>query len=183
MYIVLRRVIPLTAILLLLLQCTLAQQQASSGSQREIYGSNSLVAIQDKHRALLIVLRSNMIDASDNERAIIDFVLKADPIPKGRYIWVYGSLAKKLNAYIRKYRSLTAARELAEADFVIFFNLLEYRRILNTTYPYGELFVIVKGEPTTDTRPRIIWRSRKILYSSDAIGDFIRELKQLRGEN
>jgi hypothetical protein len=144
--------------------------------------SGSLNEVRDKRRALLLVFRSGVLDASDNERAIIDQVLKADPQPKGRNQWVYGQLAKKLNAYIRKYQSLTAAHDLSEADYVIYFNLIEYRRILNTIYPYGELFVITKGSPETEKPPRVIWRAKKILWAGDAISNLIKELKSLRGE-
>ncbi len=143
---------------------------------------NSLNEVRDKRRALLLVFRSNVLDASDGDKAIIDQVLKADPVPKGRQRWVYGQLAKKLNNYIRKYRSLTAASDLEHADFVISFNLIEYRRILNTIYPYGELFVIAKGSPETQAPPKIVWRSKKILWAADAIGDLIKELKLLRRE-
>jgi hypothetical protein len=132
--------------------------------------------------ALLVVLRAGIVNASDNERTIIDMVLRADPTPRGRFQWVYGTISKKLNRYVRKYGSLSAANDLTQADFVIFFNLLEYRRILATTYPFGELFVIVKGVPELRIPPRVIWRSRKVLYSTDAIDEFIRELKLLRGE-
>jgi hypothetical protein len=143
----------------------------------------SLAELRDKRRALLLVFKSGVLDASDNERSIIDQVLKADPEPKGRNLWVYRTIAKKLNSYIRKYRSLTAAHELSDADYVIYFNLVEYRRILNTSYPYGELFVIVKGSPDTQKPPRVIWRAKKILWAGDAIGDLIKDLKSVRGES
>ena len=145
--------------------------------------NSSLMEVRDKQRALLLVFRSGILDAGDSERAIIDQVLKADPQPRGQYMWAYGQLAKKLNSYIRKYKSLTAARELSDADFVIYFNLIEYRRILNVTYPYGELFVIVKGSPKTNTPPRVIWRAQKILWAGDAISNLIKELKSVRGES
>ena len=144
--------------------------------------TGSLMEVRDKRRALLLVFRSSVLDAGNNERAIIDQVLKADPRPKGRYQWVYGQLAKKLNAYIRKYQSLTAAQDFSDADYVIYFNLIEYRRILNTVYPYGELFVIVKGSPETKQPPRVVWKAKKILWAGDAIGSLIKELKVLRGE-
>jgi len=121
--------------------------------------------------------------ASDRERAIIEDVLKANPEPKGRYRWVYSQLARKLNKYIEKYNSLSPARELSQADYVIFFNVVEFRRILNTPYPYGELFVIVKGSPETLKPPRIVWRAKKVLYAEDAISDLIKDLKALRGES
>ena len=143
---------------------------------------NSLEEVRDKRNALLVVYKSRVIDASDREGAIIDDVLKADPQPKGRYRWVYGQLAKKLNKYIGKYKSLSAASALSEADYVIFFNVVEFRRILNTPYPYGELFVIVKGSPETLKPPRVVWRAKKMLYAEDAIGDLIKDLKAVRGE-
>jgi hypothetical protein len=144
---------------------------------------NSLQEVRDKHSVLLVVYKSRVIDAGDRERAIIDDVLKADPVPKGRFRWVYTQLAKKLNKYINRYNSIRAARELSEADYVIFFNVVEFRRILDTRYPYGELFVIVKGSPETLKPPRIVWRARKVLYAEDAIGDLIKDLKAVRGES
>ena len=131
---------------------------------------------------LLVVFKSRVIDVGDRERAIIEDVLKADPKPTGRYRWVYSQLAAKLNKYIRKYKSLSASTELSEADYVIFFNVVEFRRILNTTYPYGELFVIVKGSPEMLKPPRVVWKARKVLFAEDAIGELIKDLKALRGE-
>ena len=145
--------------------------------------SNSLSEIRDKQSAMLVVFKSRVVDINDRERAIIEDVLKADPQPKGRYRWVYNQLARKLNNYMQKYRSLSAAKELAEADYVIFFNVVEFRRILNTPYPYGELFVIIKGSPETLKPPRIVWRAKKVLIAEDAIGDLIKDLKAVRGES
>ena len=164
-------------ILFLLLPCF------STAAQTPVMENNSLEEVRNKHYALLVVFKSRVlnVDAADRERAIIDDVLKADPEPKGRYRWVYGQLAKKLNKYINKYNSLTPARTLSEADYVIFFNVVEFRRILDTPYPYGELFVIVKGSKLKP--PRIVWRARKVLVAEDAIGDLIKDLKTLRGES
>lgn len=167
----------LTPTVLVLLLCFSAAAQPNPDL------GNSLEEVRDKHSVLLVVYKSRVIDASDRERAIIDDVLKADPEPKGRYRWVYTQLAKKLNKYIQKYKSITAARELSEADYVIFFNVVEFRRILNTPYPYGELFVIVKGSPETLRPPRVIWRAKKVLYAEDAISDLIKDLKAVRGES
>lgn len=135
-----------------------------------------------KQRALLIVLKSRVVDINNGERAIIDDVLKADPQPKGRYRWVYNEVADKLNKYIRKYGSLSSARDLSDAEYVIFFNVVEFRRILNAVYPYGELFVIVKGSPQESKPPRIVWRAKKMMVASDAVGDLVKALKALRGE-
>ncbi|HJP90308.1 MAG TPA: hypothetical protein VJ875_00025 [Pyrinomonadaceae bacterium] len=155
----------------------------SAAGQSHAADGNSLEEIRDKHSALLMVFKSRVIDVEDRERAIIEDVLKADPQPTGRYRWVYTQLARKLNKYIHKYKSLSAARELSDADYVIFFNVVEFRRILNTPYPYGELFVIVKGSPETLNPPRVVWRAKKVLFAEDAIGDLIKELKAVRRED
>ena len=154
----------------------------AAAGQPSVIESNSLDEIRDKRSALLVVFKSRVIDVEDRERAIIEDALKADPEPKGRYRWVYTQLAKKLNKYIHKYKSLSAARELSDADYVIFFNVVEFRRILNTLYPYGELFVIVKGSPEKLQPPRVVWRAKKVLFAEDAIEELIKELKAVRGE-
>src|SRR5262245_55368117 len=153
-----------------------------TAAQEPLGDGNSLAEVRDKRNVLLVVFKSRILDVSDRERAIIDDVLRADPQPKGRYRWVYGQIAKKLNKYMHKYQSLSSATELSDADYVIFFNVVEFRWILNTLYPYGELFVIVKGSPETLKPPRIVWRARKVLFSEDAIGDLIKDLKAIRGE-
>jgi len=153
-----------------------------AATQELVGDGNSLEELRDKHHVLLMVFKSRVIDVGDREGAIIEDVLKADPQPKGRNRWVYSQLAAKLNKYIRKYKSLSAATELSEADYVIFFNVVEFRRILNTFYPYGELFVIVKGSPETLKPPRVVWKARKVLSAEDAIGELIKDLKTIRGE-
>jgi hypothetical protein len=165
------------ALFILLLSVSAAAQTSDFATD------NSLAEVRDKHNALLIVFKSRVIDASDREGAIIDDVLHADPVPRGRYRWVYSQLAKKLNKYINKYKSLSAANGLSEADYVIFFNVVEFRRILNTPYPYGELFVIAKGSPEELKPPRVVWRAKKVLFAEDAIGDLIKDLKAVRGES
>ena len=170
--------------ILALASCTTAlAQQDSVLTMNAAHAGNTLAEVRDKQRALLVVFRSRVLDVSDRERAIMEDVLKADPKPKGRNRWVYSQLAGKLNNYIRKYKSLTAADALADADYVIYFNVVEYRKILDSTYPYGELFVIVKGSPEELKPPRVVWRARKILFAEDAIGDLIKDLKAARGES
>ncbi len=168
-------------ILLLLLACSSAMAQ-DAAVQNDVSNHNSLSEVRDMRNALLVVFKSRIIDVTDRERAIIQDVLKADPEPKGLYRWVYTILAGKLNSYMRKYRSLTAANDLAGADYVIFFNVVEFRRVLNTIYPYGELFVIVKGSPENQKPPRVVWKAKKMLFADDAIRDLIRDLKAVRGE-
>lgn len=155
---------------------------AQEKTARSNHASDSLSEIQYQDRALLVVLRSGVVSADPENQDVLDFVLKADPQPRARYRSVYGVIAKKLNDYIRKYRSLNAANQLGDADCVIFFNLVEYRRILNTVYPFGELYVIVKGEPEQQKPPRVIWKSRKVTWVADAADELIKELKNVRKE-
>jgi hypothetical protein len=91
----------------------------------------------------------------------------------------FNLIARKLNKYIKEHKSISAARSLADADFILFFNVLEIRRPLGTPYAYGELFVILNTQPA----PRILWKSRNSgRFADDAITDFISELKAVRGE-
>jgi hypothetical protein len=173
----------LTFVVLALASCASALAQQDAATVNTAHAGNTLIELGDKRRALLVVLRSRVLDVSDRERAIMDDVLKADPKPKGRNRWVYSQLAGKLNNYIRKYKSLSAADGLADADCIIYFNVVEYRKILDSIYPYGELFVIVKGSPQQLKPPRVVWRARKILFVEDAIGDLIKDLKAARGES
>ena len=169
-------------ILLVLLICFSAAAQQPDGESALPGEANSLSEVRDMQSALLVVFKSRVIDVTDRERAIIQDVLKADPNPTGRYRWVYSQIAQKLNRYIRKYKSLYPAKELADADYVIYFNVVEFRRILYTYYPYGELFVIVKGSPEMLKPPRVVWRTKKMSFAEDAIGEFIKDLKILRSE-
>lgn len=171
------------ASLIVLLACgvsVLAQPERPEEKNNHV---GTISELRDKQRALLVVFKSGVIDVENADRAVIDDVLKADPRPKGRYRWVYNELAHKLNKYIRQHGSLSSADNLADAEYVIFFNVVEFRRILNAIYPYGELYVIVKGSPQESKPPRIVWRARKVLFAGDAIRDLIKDLKALRGES
>lgn len=169
------------AVVLLACVSSMAQPAPAGNNQNNHVGTFS--ELRNKQRALLVVFKSGVLDVEDTDRAIIDDVLKADPQPKGRYRWAYNDLAANLNKYIRKYGSLIPAKDLADAEYVIFFNVVEFRRILNATYPYGELFVIVKGSPQDSKPPRIVWRAKKMRVAEDAIRDLIKDLKVLRGES
>jgi hypothetical protein len=163
--------------------CFSVHAQNSDVKVQSAHAGNSLAEVRDMHRALLVVFRSRVVDVSGGERAMIEDVLKADPQPRGRFRWVHTQLARKLDKYMRKHGSLVPADGLADADYVIYFNVVEFRRILDTVYPYGELFVIVKGTPEELKPPRVVWRANKVRFAGDAIGELIKELKLIRGES
>jgi hypothetical protein len=144
--------------------------------------SGALTQLNGKRNVLLLVLRAGVLDTQGDNKAVLELALKTDPGPPLRHRLAYDTMAKKLNSYIKKYRSVNPAQQMGDADFIILFNLLEYRRILNVIYPYGELFVIVKKNTAEQVPLGIIWKSRKIQWAGDAINDLIRELKTARGE-
>lgn len=142
----------------------------------------SLAELKDKQSVALVIVRSSVVDATGADEPIIREALAAEPRLATRHRFAYSVIARKLNQYIRKYRSLRPADQTSRAEFIIYFKLVEYRRLLNGTYPYGELFVIVNPPPDTTGPARIIWRTKKIGFAEDAIKDLLKELKQIRGE-
>lgn len=169
----------ITAIVLAWTNAFAQQRYQPSGDTN----ANPLSDIHLRDKALVVVLKSSVVSADDTDNSIIDSVLRADPYSTVRHHTVYWTLARKLNSYIRKHKSLSAATDISEADFVIFFSLVEYRRILNEAYPFGELYVIAKGEPQSQRPPRIIWKSNKIMWAGDAVSNFLKDLKNIRGED
>lgn len=158
---------------------------ATAGMRADFAGrqwEGSLDEINDRARIFLLATRSSVVDANGADAAIVAEALKADSGKLRIHSYPYRVIARKLNEYIRKHRSMTAARSVAEADYVIYFSVLEYRRSLNGIYPFGELFVIFKPG-AEDARPaRIIWRTRKVMWAEDAVKTFVKELKRVRGE-
>lgn len=164
--------------LLLLFAVNLQAQNGATASREQPVGSISEIA--HKRRALLLVRRAGVIDARGGTSALIEEALKSDPRQSRRYRLAFATIASKLNKFIRKYKSLTAVGSLEEADYVIFFNLLEYRRPLGVPYPYGELFVILKPPPGATGEPRVVWKTRKAQWAEDAVDELLDELKLMR---
>lgn len=142
----------------------------------------TLLEIKDRHRIALLVRRSSVINISDSDDPVVAEALASEPREARRHRHAYGSIARKLNEYIRKYRSLHPVNEIAQADFIIYFKLVEYRRVLNGYYPYGELFIIVNARPEEQRTARVIWKTKKVTFAEDAVKDFLKELKRVRGE-
>jgi hypothetical protein len=172
------RVILLAAFLII---CP-APAPAQQGSSNEGAIRGSLSELRDKRRILLMVRRSVVVDASGQGRVILSEAYQPSVEPRGRFARIYNELARKLNRYMVKFQSISAARNISEAEFIVLFNLLEYRRPLGRPYPYGELFVIL-NDRVQGHEPRIIWKTRKSpVWAEDAVDQFIRDLKAARGE-
>ncbi|HEY6187814.1 MAG TPA: hypothetical protein VIW80_09060 [Pyrinomonadaceae bacterium] len=142
----------------------------------------SLMEIKERRRAFLIVVRSSVIDADDSGASIVKEALETDARDARRHFYPYNVIARKLNEYMRKHHSMSAVDEVWQADYIIYFNLVQYRRTINGVYPYGELYVIL-NRGADDAKPaRIIWKTKKILWAEDAVKEFLSELKRTRGE-
>ncbi|HEX8888378.1 MAG TPA: hypothetical protein VF779_04335 [Pyrinomonadaceae bacterium] len=176
-----RRISRVLSLAVLLIVCpVLAQAQQDSANEGAIRGS--LSELRDKRRILLMVRRSEVVDASGQSKTILSEAYQPSTEPRGRFARIYNVLAQKLNKYMVKFQSISAARNISEAEFIVFFNLLEYRRPLGRPYPYGELFVIL-NDRAQGHEPRIIWKTRKSpIWAEDAVNEFIRDLKAARGE-
>lgn len=178
------KVILLLLLIVWLMSCPVLHQagQNSVDANGSVV-TGSLEELKNSQRVIVLVNRSSVIDSRGQAKTILDEAYRTAPETRLRYPRLYNSLARKLNNYMKKYQSIRPAEDVAGADFIIFFTLLEYRRPLGVPYPYGELFVILNkradGKP-----PRIVWKSRKSsMWVEDAIGDFLKDLRAVRGES
>lgn len=142
----------------------------------------SLTELRSKQRVLLLVTRSLVLDARDPGQALVREVYRIDPRAGRRHRYAFNTIARKLNNYIKKYGGMSAAAQFGEAEYILVFNLLEYKVVLGRAYPYGELYVILNQPPDSPEEPRVLWRASKVLWAEDAAEEFIRELKLVRGQ-
>lgn len=154
------------------------QSQERDSEPAGVAVKGSLAELRGKHRVWLIVRRGAILDARGAEASVISEVYR-ETSTRPTFPRTYNLIARKLNKYMREHGSITAARNLSDAEFILFFNVLEVRRPLGTPYAYGELFVILNVK----SEPRILWKTRNNgKFVDDAVGDFISELKAVRGE-
>ena len=171
-------------LILLLISPTLApaQKQEEPAHLSESVVTGSLYELRNKRRVLLMVRRSSVVDTSGHAKEIIDEAFKDGGQASMRFPRTYNTLARKLNNYMKKHQSISAARNISEAEFIVLFNVLEFRRPLGVPHPYGELYVIL-NENTSGKQPRIIWKTRKTsMWVEDAIDDLLKDLKTFRRE-
>ena len=142
----------------------------------------SVAELKESQRVALLIKKSSVINASQSDDPIIDEVLHSDLRESLKHRYVYRLIGRKLNSYMRKYRTLRAVNEIAEADFIVYFKLVEYRRQLNGVYPYGELFIIANPAQNESRPARIVWKTKKVMFAEDAIKEFVKELRRVRQE-
>jgi hypothetical protein len=164
---------------LLMICPTLAQAQQKDDNVNDGIITGSLAELRDKRQVLLLVRRSAVIDSREQARSILSEVYQTSSEPPQHFARIYNTIADRLNKYMSRYQSISAVRNISQAEFIIYFDLLEYRRPLGHPYPYGEMFVILNER----SRPRIIWKTRKnSMWVEDAINELLRDLKAARRE-
>lgn len=178
-----RAILPL--LLIALLKCptlNLAQQGGVDAGGGSVV-TGSLAELKNRRRILLLVSRNGVVDSRGLAETVLKEAYRPDPEARRRYPHIYNLIAQKINKYIRKYQSISAVKTIADADFIVYFNLLEYRRSLGYPYAYGEMFVIL-NDTKGGRQPRIVWKTRKnSMWVEDAVEDLIRDLKTVRGES
>ena len=180
---------PTAALLLstLLLLCVAARAQEARSPAVGRGGAafvteGSLSELRSKRRFVLVLTRGRVLDTRDPARTLVRQAYNADPRFKRRHYVAFNAIARKLNKYMKKYGGMSAAPRVGDAEFLVVFNLLEYKSMLGRDYPYGEIYVVLNQPPDSPHPPRLLWKARKVLWAEDAAGEFIRELKVVRGE-
>ena len=134
-------------------------------------------------RIALLVSRALVVDARDPALvALEDYRRALDGQAPRQHDAAARRVAEKLNKYIRKYRSSTAVENLTEADIILIFKVTGQRRsaIADDPFVWGKLFVIAVDP---DRTPRVVWESEgDDKNPDDATGDFIKALRNARGE-
>jgi hypothetical protein len=145
----------------------------------------SLAEIRGLRRVALLVSRTQTVDARDPALVAVEHYERAAAGTAIRpHVGGHRAAARLVNKYIRKYRSMTAVPSVAEADFVLVFNVLRVRGSFIPAEPYifGKLFVVARA-PGPGQPPRVVWESKgNDARLDDAVGDFLKALKAARGE-
>jgi hypothetical protein len=143
----------------------------------------TLAEVKTMRRLALLVSRALVVDARDPALvALEDYRRALDGNAPRQHDAAARRVADKVNKYIRKYRSSTAVDDLADADLVLVFKVTGQRRsaIPDDPFVWGKLFVIALGPART---PRVVWESEgDDKTPEDATGDFIKALRNTRGE-
>ena len=141
--------------------------------------SGSLEEIRGRRRAHLLVMRSNTVDASADPAQVAVDAVRSGMRTERRFRYTFAVIGKKLNKYIRDYQVISGVGDPTQADFVIVFNLLRYRRILNSIYPEGEMYVVSCNPPGP---ARVLWRTEKQMLAEDATSKLVKALKEVNGQ-
>jgi hypothetical protein len=163
------------------------QPHASVGQQPsardESVPRGSLEEVKGLRRIALLVSRAMVVDARDPALvALEDYRHALDGHAPRQHDAAARRVADKVNKYIRKYRSATAVESLSDADLILVFKVTGQRRsaLPDDPFLWGKLFVIALGPERT---PHVVWESQgDDSNPEDAVGDFLKALRNARGE-
>lgn len=175
-----------TFLLFALLWCGAGPRAAGAQQRGTLHPSvvrGSLEEVRGRRRVALLVSKSLVVDARDPALVAVEDYRKAMAgAPPRQHGPAARQIALKLNKYIRKYGSTTAARGMDDADLIIVFKVTAQRlsAIPGEPFVWGKMYVLAVGR---DRVPRVVWESSgDSSTASDAIGDFIKALRNARGE-
>ncbi|HEX7956723.1 MAG TPA: hypothetical protein VF508_07270 [Pyrinomonadaceae bacterium] len=139
--------------------------------------------MKGRRRILLLTSKALVIDARDPARvALEDYRRALAGTPPRQHNASARLIAGRVNKYIRKYMTATAADGPADADLVLVFKVTAQRPSLLTGHPYvwGKMFVVAVYP---DGSPRVVWESEDDDEQADrAADDFLKALRAARGE-
>ena len=167
-----------TLVLLVLVAVPTRSQTNETLASPPTVVEGSLDELRGKSRARLLVIRSSVIDVEGSAKSAADAV-RAGEFTQRKYRRTFNTIAAVLNKYMNKHRTITGVNSSGAVDFVIVFNLVRYRQILNYVYPSGELYVIAQPD---EGPARLLWRTPKEMLAEDAAKKFVDALKQLYGQ-
>jgi hypothetical protein len=157
--------------------------RAQHGDGRVVVERGSLEEIRDKRAMMLVVDRSFSVDARAPAEVSDEDVRTAIETARPRHsLSAYRLIGAKLNGYIRKYHSMASVESRDDADFFVVFKITQERRSMidGRLITYGKLFVVTRGAGGT---ARLVWESKgEMSIDAAAAGEFIKALKQVRGE-
>jgi hypothetical protein len=152
---------------------------AIRGQEQSAY-RGALADIAGKSSVAILVARLGIVDAKEPERAIVEKALLTDRRQLSRAFGIaYSAIGPPLDKYAKKSKRLNGVRRLADAELIIFFSFLEFRRVLDSYYPYGELYLVARTPNGGKPVGRILWQTRKVMYAGDAAKELVKALKEL----
>jgi hypothetical protein len=157
--------------------------QRSAGLERGRVVRGSLAEVTGRRRVALLVSKALVVDAREPALvALEDYRRALAGTPPSQHVAGARLVAGKLNKYIRKYRTMTAAEDYEEADLVLVFKVTAQRPSGIPTEPFvwGKMYVIAVG---SDREPRVVWESGGDSTPPEkAAEDFLKAYRAARGE-
>ena len=154
------------------------------GRMEERVVSAPLAVIAGKRRVALIVNRSLSIDMRGKIHGIISEVFDRESPAHPRHDYAHELVSRRLQKYVDEYQSLTLVESVEEADFVIVFKVVREVKSFSPEEPfvYGEMFVFL-NRSIEEPVPPLLWKTKDDHETpEDAVKEFVKQLKAVRGE-